>query len=134
MKTVRFETSDAIFQFTYEAVVEVLHNRASKDEATELIKSLTAQSQDVIEIPQEKKSFLYLILVLLASNKGSVLCKTCGREYQASELASFPVGAGESPLKVKVGYPGSLLKRILGRGKRMPLFGGKGYRCSRGHE
>jgi hypothetical protein len=50
------------------------------------------------------------------------------------EIDKALVGAGENPLKVKVGYRESLLKRILGRRKRMPLLGGKGYRCQRGHE
>jgi hypothetical protein len=134
MKTVRFETPDAVFQFTLEDVVTVLKSRASEDEARELMDFLELQRGDVIEIPQEKKSFLFAVLDLLASNKGNVFCKACGREYQANELISFPVGAGESPLNVKVGYRESLLKRMFGRQKRMPLFGGKGYRCPEGHE
>jgi hypothetical protein len=134
MKTVRSETTDAIFQFALEDIVEVLKSHASEDEAKQLMDFLTAQSQDVIEIPQEKKSFLFSTLDLLDSNKGSVFCKPCGREYQASEFVSFPVGAGENPLKVKVAYRESLLKRIIGRQTRMPLLGGKGYRCPDGHE
>jgi hypothetical protein len=134
MRTVRFETPEAVFQFTFEDVVTVLHNRASGDEATELMDFLAVQPGDVIEIAQEKKSFLYAALALLSSNKGHVYCKTCAREYQTSELKSFQVGAGENPLKVKVGYRESLLKRILVRQKRMPLLGGKGYRCPKGHE
>jgi hypothetical protein len=133
MKTVRCEAAEAVFSFSLEDVVEVLKSRDPDDEAKQLMDFLTAQSQDVIEIPQEKKSFLFAVLHLLASDKGSVFCKVCGVEYQASELVSFPVGAGDNPLKVKMGYQESLLKRILGRGKRMPLFGGKGYRCPEGH-
>jgi|WetSurSiteA1Bulk_404760.scaffolds.fasta_scaffold12959_3 hypothetical protein len=134
MKTVRFETADAVFLFTLEDVIAVLKGRASEDEAAQLIDFLAGQIGDVIDIREEKKSFLYTALDLLASNKGNVFCKACGREYQASELISFPVGAGENPLNVKVGYRESLLKRILGRQKRVPLIGGKGYRCPEGHE
>jgi hypothetical protein len=134
MKTVRFETTDTVLQFTLEDVVTVLKSRASEDEATELMDLLTVQRGNVIEIPQEKKSFLFAVLHLLASNKGNVFCKVCGREYQASELVSFPVGAGENPLKVKVGCGESLLKRVFVRQKRMPLLGGKGYKCPEGHE
>jgi hypothetical protein len=134
MKTVKFETTAAVFKFTLEDVLTVLKRSASKDESSELMDFLTTHSQDVIAIPQEKKSFLFAVVHLLASNKGSVFCKVCGKEYQAHELVSFPVGAGENPLKVKVGNPGSLLKRILERQKRVPLFGGRGYRCSEGHE
>ena len=108
MKTVKFETPEAVFSFSLEDVVTVLKCSASEDEATELMGFLTAQSQDVVEIPQEKNSFLFAALDLLASNKGNVFCKACGREYQAKELVSFPVGAGENPLKVKVGYRESL--------------------------
>jgi hypothetical protein len=134
MRTVKFETTDAVFSFSLEDVVTVLKGRASEDEATELINFLAGQPGDVIEIPQEKKSFVFAALNLLASNKSTVFCKACAREYQTSELVSFEVGAGENPFKVKVGYQESLLKRIFGRQKRTPLFGGKGYRCPEGHE
>jgi hypothetical protein len=134
MKTVKFEMTDAVFQFRIEDVVNKLKNRDPEDESRELQEYLSNQTRDEIEIPQEKKSFLYLTLDLLASNKGSVFCKTCGKGYQAHELVPFPVGAGENPLKVKVGYRESLLKRIFGRPKRIPLFGGKGYRCPKGHQ
>jgi hypothetical protein len=134
MRTVRFEMTDAVLQFTLEDVVTVLKSRDPEDESRKLINFVAVQQGDVVEILQEKKSFLLAVLDLLASNKGSVFCKVCGREYQAHELTSFPVGAGENPLKVKVGYRDGLLKRILGREKRMPLFGGKGYRCPEGHE
>jgi hypothetical protein len=134
MKTIRFETPDAVFQFTYEEVVTALKSHASGDEATELTDFLAVQQGNLIRIPQEKKSFQFAVLDLLASNKGTVFCKACGRKYQASELVSFPVGAGENPLKVKVGYGQSLLKRVFGRQKWMPLFGGKGCKCPEGHE
>ena len=134
MKTVRCEAAEAVFSFSLEDVVEVLKSRDPDDEAKQLMDFLTAQIQDVIQIPQEKKSFPFAVLHLLASDKGTVFCKICGREYQASELTSFPVGAGENPLKVKVGYRESLLKKFFGRPGRMPLLGGKGYRCPEGHE
>jgi hypothetical protein len=134
MKIVRFEMTDAVFQFTLEDVVTVLNSRASEDDANELINFLAVITGEVIEIPQETKTFLFVALDLLASNKGNVFCKACAREYQASELTSFPVAAGENPLKVKVGHQESVLKRIFGRPRRMPLLGGKGYRCPEGHE
>jgi hypothetical protein len=134
MKTVGFETAEAVFSFSLEDVTAVLKGIVTGDEATEVMDFLADQPGDVIQIPPENRSFLYLALDFLASNKGSVFCKICGREYKASELTSFPVGAGDNPLKVKVGYRESLLKRMFGRQKRMPLFGGKGYRCPEGHE
>jgi hypothetical protein len=134
MKTVRFATTDAVFSFSLEDVTVALKGIVTGDEANELMDFLTVQQGDVIEIPPENRSFLYLTLNLLASNKRTVFCKACRREYQAHELTSFPVGAGENPLKVQVGYSESLLKRILGRQKRVPLFGGKGYGCPEGHE
>jgi hypothetical protein len=132
--TIRFETTQAVFSFSLEDAVTVLNSFTSDDDARELIDFLTLQGDEAIEIPQEKKPFLFAVLDLLASNKGSVFCKACGREYQASELESFPIGAGENPLKVKLRYRESLLKRIFGRHKRMPLLEGKGYRCPEGHE
>jgi hypothetical protein len=134
MRTVRFETADAVFQFPLEDVVGMLKDHESEDESRQLLNFLSIQTGDVIEIPEEKKSFLYTILDLLASSKGHVFCKVCESEYQARELVSFPVGAGENPLKVKMGYRESLLKNMSRRQKQMPLFGGKGYRCPEGHE
>lgn len=61
MKTVRFETPDAVFSFIVDDVIGVLDGHASEDGANELIEFLVVQLGDVIEIPQEKKSFLYLI-------------------------------------------------------------------------
>lgn len=88
MKMVRLETADAVFQFTLDDVVTLLKNRASENEATELMDFLTIQRGDVIDIPQEKKSFLFAVLHLLASNKGSVFCKACARNTRPA--SSFP--------------------------------------------
>jgi hypothetical protein len=134
MKIVIFETTEAVFSFSLTDVTAVLKSHASENEALETMDFLKVQNSAVVEIPQEKKPFLFAVLALLASNKGSVFCKICEREYQASEVISFPVGAGENLLKVKVGYGHSLFNRILGRRKRMPLLGGKCYRCPKGHE
>jgi hypothetical protein len=62
-------------------VLEALKNHASEYESTELMRFLTVQRGDIVEIPEEKNSFLYLILDLLASTQGTVFCKACGREY-----------------------------------------------------
>ncbi len=114
MKTVRFETTDSVFSFSMEDFSAALKGIATEDAATELLDFVAIQPGDVIQIPQEKRSFLFAILHLLASNKGTAFSKACGREYQAHELASFPVGAGENPLKVQVRYREGLLKRSFG--------------------
>jgi hypothetical protein len=93
---------------------------------------LNVQREDVIEIPQENRWFLYLALDLLALNKGNVFCKTCAREYQANELASFPVGARESSLKVKVGYRESLQRGFLDDKNGCILLGARGIDVRRG--
>ena len=134
MKTVRFETPDALFSFIFEAVIEVLERHSTYDDAKELMDFLNLQNGDVVEMPQEKKPFHYAILDLLASNKGNVFCKACNKTYQANDLISFPVGARENPLEPNVGSQESLLKRIFGKTKRLPLFGGKDYKCPGGHE
>jgi hypothetical protein len=132
MKIVKRETAEAVFQFALEDVVDVLKSHASEEESKELMDFVSIQAEDVIEIPQGKKSFMFAILDLLASDKGHVFCKACGREYPANELVSFPIGVGENPLKVKVGYRESLLNRILGRQKRVPLFGARGISVQKG--
>ena len=133
MKIIRHKKADAVFQFTLEDFIEALKSNASEDGAKELMDFLQLQVGDLGEIRQGKRPFLYAILDLLASNKANVFCKTCVREYQAKELICFPVGAGENPLEVKMGYRESLLKRVLGRQKRVPLVGGKGYKCPEAH-
>jgi hypothetical protein len=134
MRAARFGTTDAVFQFALEDFVMGLKSRVAWHESNELIEFQIAHSQDVVEISQEKKSLLFVALDLLASDEGSLFCKVCGKEHQASELVSFPVGAGENPLTAKVGYWEIVLKRIFGRPGRMPLFGGKGYQWPEGHE
>ena len=134
MKTVRFETAEAVISFSLEDVTAALKGIMTEDGDNELMDFLTVQQGDVVEIPQDKKSFVFLTLDLLASNKGIVFCKACGREYQARELISFSLGAGENPLKMKVGCRDGLLKRILGRQKWLSLFGGREYRCPQGHK
>jgi hypothetical protein len=134
MRTLKFETTDAVFQFALEDFVMGLKSRVAWHESNELIEFQIAHSQDVVEISQEKKSLLFVALDLLASDEGSLFCKICGKEHQASERVSFPVGAGENPLKTKVGHPGGMLRRLLRRQRRLPLFGGKGYQCPDGHE
>jgi hypothetical protein len=88
MKTVRFETADAVFSFSPEDVLEVLKSHASEYEATELMDFLAAQCKGVIDIPQEKKSFLYTALDLLVSAR--VVFSVRSAEEKTRLMSSYP--------------------------------------------
>jgi hypothetical protein len=132
MPTVSYETEEGTFHFDQEEAVEALQSMDSPDEI-DLIRFLESQTGDTVEIPQEKDSFSYAVLKLLDDGKGSVRCKICGKEYQSRALRSFSLGAEESPFKVKGRWKRSLLERVFRGTDRLPLFGGKGNKCRRGH-
>jgi hypothetical protein len=132
MPTVSYETDEGIFLFERKDAVDALKDLDSPD-AMELIKYLESQTGDTKEIPQDKDFFSYAVLKLFDQGKGSVHCKICGKEYQSRKLKSFTLGAGETPWRVKTRWKRSLFRRVFKGNERLPLFGGKGYKCHRGH-
>jgi hypothetical protein len=81
----------------------------------------------------EQYRFAYLALDLTVQGKGVVYCRACKRYYEAKDLKRVVVGHGENPFSVDVKRSG-WLKRLFGKKRRLPAFGGKGYRCPKGHE
>ena len=135
MREVYFETENAILRFYYDDVVERLpyyESAIGTAEATAL-RDLLASPDHSISVPREQYRFAYFALDLIEQGKGAVYCKACKRYYEAKELKRVVVGNGESPFSVNVKGRGQ--GRKLFRSKdRLPLFGGKGYLCSAGHE
>ena len=131
MLTVSYETEEGIFLFDEKDAIDALKDLDSAD-AMDLIEFLESQAQDAREVPQGK-GFSYAVLKLFDKGKGSVRCKMCGKEYQVQKLKSFTLGAGESPFKVKTRWKRNLIKRVFQGTERLPLFGGKGYKCRRSH-
>jgi hypothetical protein len=132
MPMVSYQTEEGIFLFVEKEAVEALKGLDSPD-AMDLIEFLKSQTGDRKEISQEKEFFSYAVLTLLDHKKGSVHYKVCGKEYRSGKLKSFTLGTEESPFKVNTRWKRSLLKRVFGKPKRLPLFGGKGYKCRQGH-
>ena len=86
----------------------------------------------IFEFSEEDLPFI--ILEFLKRGRGSVTCKTCNATYQISELIQFSVGHGSSPFSVNLKQRGGI-KRLFQKKQRLPgLFGGRGYKCVKGHE
>ena len=135
MRKVYYETDNAILRFDYDDVVERLPYYESvicTTEATAL-RDLLASPDHSITVPKEQYRFAYLALDLIEQGKGVVYCKACKRYYEAKKLKRVAVGHGESPFSVNVKGRG-LWKRVFRKKQRLPLFGGRGYRCPGGHE
>jgi hypothetical protein len=132
MPRLRYVTNEGIFLFDKKDAIDALKDLDPPD-AKDLIEFLESQAGDTNEVPPDKDFFSYAVLKLLDQRKGSVRCKVCEKEYQSRELKSFTLGAGESPFKVKTRWKRSLFKRVFQGNERLPLFGGKGYKCRQGH-
>ena len=136
MHTVIFETQNAKFYFDAADVISSLKYYAIEhkvSEAAELLLSIESSSSQSIKI--SSKYFGYIVLDLLGKGKGSVFCKPCEKNYQASQLHSKPVGFGKSPFLVNLKDERGFIKRFFGKKKRiMCMRGGEEYLCQQGHE
>ena len=139
MRTVVFETDNAIFYFELSDAICQLKHYSEKDvyEATELLRTISSSSSEVINI--ELNYFGYIVLNLLKEGKGSVLCKPCQKIYMPSQLLSMPVGFGKSPFEINIKEEGGIVKRIVKNlfGKKKPkitsMRGGIAYACLEHH-
>ena len=114
MNTAVYETENAEFEF-------------SQNDIDGHIKLLTKKHGI------EKPSKLYVLLDLVAAGKGSVTCKICGKTYKANQLKPITVGHGKSPFNINPRLKGGV-KDLFGNKRKMPLFGGLGFKCPEGHE
>jgi hypothetical protein len=135
MRDVYFETDNAIFRFYYDDVVERPLYYESTLGTTEVTipRDFFSQSRRSIKVPREQHRFAYLALDLIEKGKGVVYCKACKRYYEAKKLKRVAVGHGESPFSVSV-KGREWLRNLFKKKQRLPLYGGKGYRCPEGHE
>ena len=81
----------------------------------------------------EECSNLYVLLELIDAGRVTVACKVCDKMYDANQLKQFAIGHGKSPFYVKTGMKGGV-KRIFAKKRRIPMFGGKGFKCPEGHK
>ena len=139
MRKVVFETNNAIFYFELSDAIDQLKHYSEKDvcEATELLRTISSSSSEVINI--ELDYFGYIVLNLLNKGKGSIFCKSCQKTYLPSQLRSMPVGFGKSPFELNFTQERGILKRITKKlfSKKKPkiigMRGGDAYACSEHH-
>jgi hypothetical protein len=135
MREVYFETENAILRFYYDDVVERLPYYESTFGTAEAItlRDLLSHSDQSIKVSREQYRFAYLALDLIERGKGVVYCKACRSYYEGKDLKRVVVGHGESPFSVEIKDRG-WLRKFFGKKQRLPLFGGRGYHCPKGHE
>ena len=137
MRTVTFNTENAIFEFDLMDVQDHLYHYTSKHkvgEATKLLEFLSTQPSKSIDIPKDSQYFEYITLDLINAGKGSVTCIQCDTTYKLSQLKPITVGHGRSPFDLKPELRGCVIKKLFGKKQNPPMFGGKGYECPVGHE
>jgi hypothetical protein len=81
----------------------------------------------------KKPSKLFVLLDLIATGKGSVTCTVCGKTYKADQLKPILIGSGVSPFHAHPETKGGV-KGLFTKKKKIPLFGGQGFKCPEGHE
>jgi hypothetical protein len=133
MNAIFHDTEDAVFQFQASDVIQHLKNPLNgfdDETAAKLLEMICTDSEESIEIPEEQELFGYVALDLLAQGKGAVSCKACNKTYDAGQLKSVRVGAGNGPLHVKV-KPERGIRNLFRRGKRRnpSMAGGQGFDC-----
>ena len=135
MKTVIFQTGNAVFIFTQKEVKERIickHSEYAPGEVTQLLKLISTDSDEIILNTDDHNYFGYVALDLIGSGLGTVTCKICEKIYDADQLKEFAVGHGKSPFDINQEQKGGF--SLFGK-RRMPsMFGGRGYECPEGHE
>ena len=135
MKTVIFQTENAVFKFTQKEVKERLickHSEYDPDEISQLLKLISTDSNETILNPDDHSYFGYVALDLIGSGIGTVTCNICRKTYDAGQLKEFAIGYGKSPLDINQEQQGGI--RQFEKGKMPSLFGGKGFTCPEGHK
>ena len=135
MKTVIFQTENAVFEFAQKEVTEHLNAPESEydsDEVPKLLNLISTDSDKTILNPDDHGYFGFVTLDLIGSGIGTATCKICEKICGADQLKEFAIGHGISPFSInqkqKGGY--SLFKKR----KNPSMFGGKGYKCPEGHK
>ncbi len=131
-----YETENGIFEFEREEVLRELKNLVSTSDVAygeKLIVFIENTSSDLTKIPIECHEFEYIVLQCLDGGSGEVFCKECGKSYSANKLVLYELGDGASPFSKKRGLTEKMRKLFSEKLQISPGFGGKGYKCPRGH-
>ena len=138
MNTVIFETEDAaIFQFDHKAVMQCLEYRKSSYDVQELnllLDVISSQPDQTILSSAEHQNFGFVALDLIKLNKGAaVICKNCGKRYHSNQLEEFTVGPDDATFRAVSTKKGGFKNLFRKKLKPSGMYGGKGYKCPRGH-
>ena len=135
MKTVIFQTENAVFKFGQREVTERLIGSESEydsDRVTRLLKLISTDGDETILNPDGHSYFGHVALDLIGSGIGIVTCNICGTIYDAGQLKEFVVGHGKSPFDIKQEQKGGI--RLFEKRKMPSRFGGHGLSCPKNHE
>jgi hypothetical protein len=136
MSKIIFETDDAIFDFDRKLAVDCLKQRQTSleiEELDNLIDVLSSQPDQSILTPAEHQYFGFIAIQLIKFGEGSAYCKNCEKKYGTNQLEEFTVGPDEATFRAATAKNEGL-KNIFRKRPRPPgMYGGKGYKCPRGH-
>jgi len=134
MKTVIFQTENAVFRFLKKDVKERLvsmHSQYKPDEISQLTELISTRHSEIILSSYDHHYFGYVILDLISEGMGTVTCKICNKNYNACQLTQFAIGHGISPFNTNQKQKGGF--SLFGKKKNPSTFGGKGFKCTEGH-
>jgi hypothetical protein len=134
MNTVIFNSENAVFKFDKKELKERLFCKQSEydpDEITQLLELISTDSDETILSSVGHHYFGFVVLDSIRGGKGSILCKICGKTYDADQLTGFTIEHGKSPFDVKQKMKGGI--HLFEKRKNPSLFGGRGFACPEGH-
>ena len=134
MKTVIFQTENAVFKFTQKEVIEHLICKQSEydsDEVAQLAELISPDTSETNLTIDDHHYFGYVVLDLISEGIGTVTCIICGKIYGAGQLEEFAIGHGKSPFDIKKEQKGGF--SLFRKTKNPSMFGGKGYTCPESH-
>jgi len=134
MKTMIFQTENAVFKFNKKEVKErLIRNQSEYDpnEDTQLLKLISTDSDEIYLCSDDHSYFGYVVLDLISEGIGTVTCNICEKIYDAIQLKEFAIGYGKSPFAFNHEQKGGF--SLFRKRKNPSRFGGKGYKCSAGH-
>jgi hypothetical protein len=136
MKIVIFNTQEATFRFDHKSVMERLERRKLSYDIQELdtlIDVISSQPDQTILSSAENPYFGFIALELINSSEGSGVCETCGKKYNFNQLEAFTVGPDDATFRAASTKKGGFKNLFRKKLKPPGMYGGKGYRCPRGH-
>ena len=129
---IMYENETCIFDLDREQTLDLLRNYAHRhnvNNAKEILSLIERCPDEICLISEEHQYIEYVILELIEEGSALAKCKACEKKYRSQELVPFELGHGKSPFSRK-----KRLKDIFSKNLDiLKGFGGKGYKCPRGH-